>query len=114
VGHALEALTSYRRFRHGEAIGYGMLAAARLSAMRGTLSLEDEARLAHLIRRMGALPKVSDLRASDALEAIARDKKVVQGRLHFVLARGIGATEIVADVRAAELRAAMAAIGMKR
>jgi 3-dehydroquinate synthase len=114
VGHALEALTNYRRFRHGEAIGYGMLAAARLSVLRGTLSLEDEARIVHLIRRMGPLPKVTDLRASDALEAIARDKKVVHGRLHFVLARGIGATEIVADVRAAELRAAMAAIGMKR
>jgi 3-dehydroquinate synthase len=114
VGHALEALTGYRRFRHGEAIGYGMLAAARLSVMRGLLAQEDEARLAQLISRMGALPKVSDLRASEALEAIARDKKVVQGRLHFVLARGIGATEVVADVRAAELRAAMAAIGMKR
>ena len=114
VGHALEALTHYRRFRHGEAIGYGMLAAARLSVMRGLLSSEDEARLAHLIGRMGALPKVSDLRASDALDAIARDKKVVQGRLHFVLARGVGHTEIVADVRAAELRTAMAAIGMRR
>ena len=114
VGHALEALTNYRRFRHGEAIGYGMLAAARLSVMRGLLSPEDESRLGHLIRRMGALPRVSDLRASDALEAIARDKKVLDGRLHFVLARGIGNTAIVADVRAAELRAAMAAIGMRR
>jgi 3-dehydroquinate synthase len=114
VGHALEALTRYRRFRHGEAIGYGMLAAARISAMRGLLRADEETRLADLIRNMGALPKVGDLRASDALDVIARDKKVVNGRLHFVLARGLGATEIVADVRAAELRTAMTAIGMKK
>lgn len=114
VGHALEALTRYGRFRHGEAIGYGMLAAARMSAMRGLMTRDDEARLVEMLGAMGSLPKIGDLRASDALDVIARDKKVVNGRLHFVLARGIGATEIVADVRAAELRAAMAAIGMRK
>jgi 3-dehydroquinate synthase len=114
VGHALEALTRYRRFRHGEAIGYGMLAAARISAMRGLMSSDDEGRLAQLIHDMGPLPKLGDLRANDALDVIARDKKVVNGRLHFVLAKGIGATEIVANVTAAELRTAMSALGMKR
>jgi 3-dehydroquinate synthase len=113
VGHALEALTEYRRFRHGEAIGYGMLAAARLSVMRRLLSREDEAHLQQLISDMGPLPPVNDLRISDALDAISRDKKVVSGRLHFVLARGIGATEIVADVTRAELRTAMRLIGMR-
>jgi 3-dehydroquinate synthase len=114
IGHALEALTRYRRFRHGEAIGYGMLAAARLSAARGLMSATDEERLTQLLRDMGPLPKLGDLRASDALDVIAHDKKVVNGRLHFVLARGIGATTIVSDVRAAELRMAMGAIGMKK
>jgi 3-dehydroquinate synthase len=113
VGHALEALTQYRRFRHGEAIAYGMLAAARLSVMRGTLSAADEGRLQALIRAMGRLPPVGDLKVSDALDVISRDKKVVNGRLHFVLARGIGATEMAADVRADELRHAMTAIGMR-
>ena len=37
VGHALEAVTKYRRFRHGEAVGYGMLAAAELAVARGAL-----------------------------------------------------------------------------
>jgi 3-dehydroquinate synthase len=112
VGHALEGLTRYRRFRHGEAVAYGMLAAARISAGRGLLTRDEEARLQDVIRRLGRLPPVSDLRASRALDYIRRDKKVAGGRLHFVLARGLGATEIVADVTPAELTAAMRAIGL--
>lgn len=114
VGHALEAITKYRRFRHGEAIGHGMLAAANLSVMRGTLAAADAERLAALLRDMGALPHVTDLRISDALDVIARDKKVVNGRLHFVLAAGIGGTVVVSDVHTRELTLAMRAIGMKK
>lgn len=113
VGHALEALTEYRRFRHGEAIAYGMLAAARLSHQRGLMTDDDESRLATVVRDMGPLPPIADLRSSDAIDVIGRDKKVVAGRLHFVLARGIGATEIVADVQTKELVAVMKQIGMK-
>jgi 3-dehydroquinate synthase len=114
IGHALEAVTKYRRFRHGEAIGHGMLAAASLSMMRGALSSSDADRLAAVIRDMGALPPVTDLRISDALDVIARDKKVVNGRLHFVLAAGIGSTAIVSDVHTRELTQAMRAIGMRK
>ncbi len=114
LGHALEAVTKYRRFRHGEAVAYGMLGAARISVERGLLADDDEARLADLIARMGPLPVVNDLRIADALEAIEHDKKVINGRLHFVLARGIGATEIVPDVTTADLKMALKAIGLKR
>jgi 3-dehydroquinate synthase len=113
VGHALEALTGYRRFRHGEAIGHGMLAAARLSVLRGTMTLTDEERVAAVLADMGTRPPVGDLRVSDALDVIARDKKVVAGRLHFVLASGIGRTTIVSDVHTRELVLAMRAIGMR-
>jgi 3-dehydroquinate synthase len=113
VGHALEAITRYRRFRHGEAVAYGMLAAARLSVLRGSLSTDDEGRLTSLLRALGRLPRVGDLRISDALDVIARDKKVVAGRLHFVLAAGIGRATIVADVHTRELVHAMKAIGMR-
>lgn len=113
VGHALEAITKYRRFRHGEAIAYGMLAAARISANRGVLSREDETRLQDLIRRMGPLPKVSDLSARAALEAITHDKKISRGTLHFVLARELGATAIVSDVQPEEIATALKALGIK-
>ena len=114
IGHALEAVTRYRRFRHGEAIAYGMLAAARISAARGLLRDEDEATLRHLIMHMGPLPPIADLRISEVLDAVKLDKKVVGGRLHFVLAQGIGATVIASDVTAKELTAALKAIGMRR
>ena len=113
VGHALEAVTGYRRFRHGEAIGYGMLAAARLSALRGALSEDDELRIGELVRALGRLPAVGDLSARQALEAIGRDKKVVAGRQHFVLAASIGSTVIVNDVTSRELVHVMKAIGMR-
>jgi 3-dehydroquinate synthase len=113
VGHALEAITGYRRFRHGEAIAHGMLAAAHISHARGTLTADDLERLRHLIRRTTRLPSVRDLHSDRALEVIRRDKKVERGRLHFVLAHGIGGTTIAADVSEAELTAAMRRIGMK-
>jgi 3-dehydroquinate synthase len=114
VGHALEAVSEYRRFRHGEAVAYGMLAAATLSTARGLFSQEDEARLRDLIGRLGPLPPVGDLRIRDALDTIRLDKKVDNGRLHFVLAAAIGDTRIVADVTTRELTMAMRAIGMRR
>jgi 3-dehydroquinate synthase len=113
IGHALEAVTNYRRFRHGEAVAYGMLAATRLSAMRGMLAAEDEARVQALIASIGPLPRVSDLRVRDALDAVGHDKKVTRGRLHFVLATAIGATTVVDDVDGKALRAAMRSLGMR-
>jgi 3-dehydroquinate synthase len=113
VGHALEAITRYRRFRHGEAIAYGMLTAARISTMRGLLSVDDEATLKDLIDRMGRLPAVADLRVKDALDAMTHDKKHVGGALHYVLANGLGSTMMATDVSARELRTAMRALGMR-
>ena len=61
VGHAFEAVTRYRRFRHGEAIAYGMLAAADLAVARGALAERDRHALAQLIIQLGPLPPVADL-----------------------------------------------------
>ncbi len=113
LGHALEAVTRYRRFRHGEAVAYGMLAAAELAAARGVLPGEDRDRLATLIAQMGPLPAVADLTAAQALDAVARDKKNVAGRLHFVLPTSIGTTTTVTDVTPAEMLAALGGIGLR-
>ena len=113
AGHALEAITKYRRFRHGEAVAYGMLAAAEVGVARGVLPEADRDALAALVAQMGPLPAVADLSAAHAVEAIARDKKVVAGRLHFVLPTSIGSTEIVTGVSTDEIAAALRKIGLK-
>ncbi|HEY7789348.1 MAG TPA: 3-dehydroquinate synthase [Vicinamibacterales bacterium] len=113
AGHAIEAATSYRRFRHGEAVAYGMLAAAHLAVARGVMPDADRQALATLIAKLGPLPSVTDLRVADLLEAIRRDKKVIEGKLHFVLTTRIGETRIVDDVTEPELAAALAAIGCR-
>ena len=56
AGHALEAVTKYRRFRHGEAVAYGMLVAAELARARGALADLDRQALADLIASLGPLP----------------------------------------------------------
>jgi 3-dehydroquinate synthase len=113
VGHALEAVTKYRRFRHGEAIAYGMLAAADLAVARGALAEPERQALARLVTLLGPLPPISDLSITEVLEAIRRDKKVMHGKLHFVIVIAIGATMTVDDVTEEELRAVLVRLGLK-
>src|SRR5688572_19581262 len=114
AAHALDAVTKYRRFRHGEAVGYGMLAAAELGVRRKVFAEADRQALAALIAKMGPLPPVADLPVGELLQAIARDKKVVAGRLHFVLPTSIGSTSVATDVSTDELSEALVAIGVRR
>src|SRR4029077_2146527 len=77
VGHALEAVTKYRRYRHGEAVGYGMLVAADLARARGALADRDRQALADVIASLGPLPPIADLSLAQILEAMRHDKKMV-------------------------------------
>lgn len=114
IGHALEAVTSYRRFRHGEAIAYGMLAAADLAVARGALADRERQALAALIAKLGPLPAVADLSIAEILDAVRRDKKVVNGRLHFVICIEIGATSVVDDVTEDALAATLKRLGLSQ
>jgi 3-dehydroquinate synthase len=114
VGHALEAVTRYRRFTHGEAVGWGLLAAAAIAHGRGLLSTTELARLAGAVGGLGARPAVADLSAGRVEEALSRDKKLKAGRLAFVLPKGLGRVVIRDDVTPLELRSALASIGLRR
>jgi 3-dehydroquinate synthase len=114
AGHALEAVTKYRRYRHGEAVAYGMLVAAALGVSRGALADRDRSALADLIASLGPLPPIADVTIRDILDAMQHDKKMVAGRLHFVLPTAVGATAIVDDVTEKEMRAALAQVGFKK
>jgi 3-dehydroquinate synthase len=111
AGHALEAVTKYRRLRHGEAVAYGMLAAAEIAVARGTMPAADRDGLASVIAKMGPLPAIADVPIAEVMEAIGHDKKVLQGKLHYVLPTSIGTCEVVTDVTKAEIAAGLAAIG---
>ncbi len=114
AGHAIEAVTRYKRFRHGEAVGYGMLVAAEVGTGRGALAPDARDELAGLIRKLGPLPPIADLSVAEVLEAARRDKKIVDGRLHFVLATSIGGHAIVDDVSEEELAEALVRVGFRR
>lgn len=113
AGHALEAITRYRRFRHGEAVAYGMLVAAELAVARGALADAERKSLASMIAQLGPLPPIGDLSARHMLEAMRRDKKVVLGTLHFVLPITIGATMIVDDVTDREMETSLRRVGFR-
>ncbi|MGB9825804.1 MAG: 3-dehydroquinate synthase family protein, partial [Desulfofundulus sp.] len=99
LGHALEALTGYTAYRHGEAVAVGMAAAARLAVALGMFPEKDAARVTNLIRRAGLPVEIPpELSADDLLASMRRDKKVLAGRLTFVLPVAIGRVEIVRDV----------------
>jgi 3-dehydroquinate synthase len=112
VGHALETSTQYRRFLHGEAVAYGMLAACAIAVARGVCAPGVQTAVAALIAQLGPLPPVGDLSAAAQLDLMRRDKKVVEGRLHVVLPTGIGSATVVADVSEAELLGALRSLGL--
>jgi 3-dehydroquinate synthase len=108
IGHAIEAISGYGKYLHGEAISIGQVAAARLSVRAAGLPVGEAERIERLFARAG-LPtaiKLPPRRQTALIEAMRLDKKVSQGEIRFVLARRIGhvepghkiATEWIADV----------------
>jgi 3-dehydroquinate synthase len=95
TAHALEAITGFRRFRHGEAVGYGMLVAAELSKRLGLLDRSELELLRDAVRLCGRLPRAFDLNEAEILEHLARDKKSVGGHLKWVLLERVGRARIV-------------------
>jgi 3-dehydroquinate synthase len=106
VGHALEQATSYKTLLHGEAIGWGMIAALFLARKRGTITGNQFERLEKLVHLYGPLPPLK-LRAKKVVAATGGDKKNVGGVRRFVLPIGIGDAGVVEDVTPAELEAAV-------
>jgi 3-dehydroquinate synthase len=102
LGHALEAATRYKALLHGEAVGWGMVAALWLGRKRGTITARQMERLERLIDRYGPLPPVK-LSAKRLVAASGSDKKHVGGVKRFVLPVGIGDAGVVEDVTPEEL-----------
>jgi len=114
-GHALEAATGYSdRLLHGEGVAIGCALAFDLSARMGLCSQEEPSRVLAHLAQMGMPARLSDVPGDlpdDAalIALMGQDKKVVDGRLRFVLARGIGAAFVCDDVAAEDLTRVLAA-----
>lgn len=97
LAHALEKATNYKRLRHGEAVGYGMIFAADLSKRLELISQDEVNLLNDVVHRAGILPAISSIDPLDLLEAFKNDKKRVGNSLQWVLLGGIGKPMIVPD-----------------
>lgn len=95
TAHALEAVTRYQRFRHGEAVGYGMLVAGEISKSLGMLSDDGLELLREAVKVCGSLPRASDLHPDIIIRAMKADKKSVSGQLKWVLLERLGRAQIV-------------------
>ncbi len=108
VGHAVETVTGYKKYRHGFAVAIGMRAAAELSYIKGTLAREEVLRIEELISGAGlpaSIPR--NLSGADLVKAMERDKKVKHGAIRFALLKGIGRCEVRDDITKNEIREAL-------
>jgi 3-dehydroquinate synthase len=93
-GHALEEASGYRRFLHGEAVGWGILIVSRLAELLEVLEPTQGERIARLVRQVSPLPSLHGLRLERILELLPQDKKAVRGRIHWVIPERIGKVRI--------------------
>jgi 3-dehydroquinate synthase len=93
-GHALEEASNYKRFLHGEAVGWGILMVARLAELLGILAPAKGEQIARLVRQVSPLPTLRGLRVRRILDLLPQDKKAVGGRIHWVLPERIGKIRI--------------------
>jgi len=90
LGHAIETLSGYSKFSHGEAIAIGMAFAADLSFQKGFLSASDLSRISSLLKKAGFSDRVPPYSKKAYLQVLSRDKKMMKGKIHYVLLKKIG------------------------
>jgi 3-dehydroquinate synthase len=97
-GHALETATNYKRFKHGEAVGYGIIAATHIANKLGIISEKETIEIENLVYAYGQLPTIQDLNINLLLDIMQQDKKSLAGQLTFVLPEQIGRVIIKTSV----------------
>lgn len=99
IGHAIETVTGYKRFLHGEAVAMGMCAAADLAVRSGIFQKDAAEELKGLVRMYGLPERIpEDIPVSEIVEAMEVDKKARAGKLRFILPEDIGRVRIAGDV----------------
>lgn len=106
-GHALEALTNYQTFLHGEAVAIGMAMAMDLSERTHRAPAGATARVRTLLAQAGLPIAPTELDPDAMLQAMGMDKKVIDGRIRLVLCHGIGQVSVTAEVPPKDIRAGL-------
>ena len=97
VGHAIESVSDFQ-VQHGEAVALGMIAAARISNKLGILDKNEVIRLKSVIAKAGLPTQIPSLELEQLTQAMKHDKKILQGRIRFVLPRSIGEVFVTDEV----------------
>jgi 3-dehydroquinate synthase len=104
IGHAIEAVTHYGEYLHGEAIALGMVYAARLSQQKAGLSAAEADRIRKVFERYGFDLTLKSRDIDALLAAMRLDKKSQSGRLRFILAKKIGSVDMTDAVTESDIR----------
>ena len=98
IGHAIETVTGYQQWMHGEAVSIGMTAAGRIARELGIMELSIFERQTDLLRDFGLPISAPGLNPDAIIEAMSRDKKVIDGKARFVFVSEVGKAIIHTDV----------------
>ena len=113
IGHGLEAAGAYRLLTHGEAVGWGMIAAVRLAERRGRIGPRLTERMESAVSAVGPLPPLHRLRIETVMRAIRKDKKVGPRGIRFIVPVAFGRVEVLEAMAEDELRWALSSLGIK-
>ena len=107
IGHAVEQVTSYEKYQHGEAVAIGLVGAALISFALGKIIFNDVVRLKDLLDKLGLVTTCAGCNSEEIFKATFHDKKNIGGKIHWVLMRGFGDVEVTDDVSEIEVKKAI-------
>jgi len=108
LGHALEAETGYKLLLHGEAVAFGMIAAAHLAEAAQLLAKSDRQAIEETVLAYGPIPSVEGIAAARLVQRLRGDKKTIGGKVHFVLPDRIGRVQVLSGIDSAIVEEAAA------
>jgi 3-dehydroquinate synthase len=97
-GHALEALTNYQVYRHGEAVAVGMVMACKVSRELDLMTVEELNRVSRVIKSFGLPVEDRKVGAEDILNSMYHDKKAEAGRIKYIIPETIGQVRISSEI----------------
>ncbi|WP_027340117.1 3-dehydroquinate synthase [Halonatronum saccharophilum] len=111
IGHAIEAVSNYKKYVHGEGVSIGMVGAAKIAFREGLLSEEDLIKQENILKSYGLPTSYDDLKVEAIIRALKKDKKVKSGELRFILAKKVGEVVITSDVNTNNIKEVVNELG---